>query len=284
MNLWTNYIKTVILLGGLSSLLVVLGGGLYGQNGAISFFFISLAINFFTYWFSDRMALASAGAKQVEQKDIPNLYPDIENMASMNGLPMPRIYISPSTQPNAFATGRNPENAAVCLNQGLLNTLTKDEIMAVVAHELGHIKNRDILIGTIAASVAGAITFMARSAGYFGGGRDREGNSNPIVIIIAMIVAPIAALILQMAISRSREYKADEFAARAQQTGQHLVTALQKISGMVPSSSKDNISESYASMYIANPFNKGDLTALFSTHPPVHERLKKLEEFDFNGI
>ena len=275
-----NYGKTAILLAALGGLFVVLGGALGGQGGLYIGLVLGLVMVGGSYWFSDKIAIASARAVRVERQQAPDYFGIVEELSQRAGIPMPKLYIAPSDQPNAFATGRGPKHAAVCVNQGLLQLMSWDEVRGVLAHELMHVKNRDILIGSIAAAVGMAITFVARMAMFgamFGGGsRDREDN-NPIAALATIILAPIAAMMIQMAISRSREYAADASAARLIGDGEPLARALQRLdqySGRIPA----NVNPSQASNYIVNPL-KGRKVAfgnLFSTHPPMEERITRL--------
>jgi heat shock protein HtpX len=275
-----NYGKTALLLAALGGLFIALGGALGGQNGLYIGLALGLVMVGGSYWFSDKLAIASARGVEVDRAQAPDYFTIVEDLSRRAGIPMPRLYIAPSDQPNAFATGRNPKHAAVCVNQGLLQLMSWDEVRGVLAHELMHIKNRDILIGSVAAAVGMAITFVARMAMWgamFGGGsRDREDN-NPIAALATIILAPIAAMMIQMAISRSREYSADASAARLIGDGEPLARALQRLdaySGRIPA----NVNPSQASNYIVNPL-KGRKVAfgnLFSTHPPMEERITRL--------
>jgi heat shock protein HtpX len=276
-----NYGKTAILLAALGGLFVVLGGALGGQGGLYIGLVLGLLMVGGSYWFSDKLAIASARGVEVTREQAPDYFAIVDDLATRANLPMPRLYIAPSDQPNAFATGRNPKHAAVCVNQGLLQLMSWDEVRGVLAHELMHIKNRDILTGSIAAAVGMAITFVARMAMWGamfggGGGRDREDN-NPVAALATIILAPIAAMMIQMAISRSREYAADASAAKLIGDGEPLARALQRLeayAGRIPS----NVNPSQASNYIVNPL-KGRKVAfgnLFSTHPPMEERIARL--------
>jgi heat shock protein HtpX len=276
-----NYGKTAILLAALGGLFVVLGGALGGQGGLYIGLVLGLVMVGGSYWFSDKLAIASARGVEVSREQAPDYFAIVDDLAGRAGIPMPRLYIAPSDQPNAFATGRNPKHAAVCVNQGLLQLMSWDEVRGVLAHELMHIKNRDILTGSIAAAVGMAITFVARMAMWGamfggGGGRDREDN-NPIAAIATIILAPIAAMMIQMAISRSREYAADASAAKLIGDGEPLARALQRLeayAGRIPS----DVNPSQASNYIVNPLRgrKVAFGNLFSTHPPMEERIARL--------
>lgn len=285
----TNSIKTWLLFGALTMLFVLLGNLIAGRQGMVVAFLFALGMNFFSYWFSDKIVLAMYGAREVGPDQYPELYNMVRNLAQAAGLPMPRIYIIPQDSPNAFATGRNPEHAAVAVTEGLLHLMNRDELMGVLAHELGHVKNRDILIGTIAATMAGAIMMLAdmfRWAAIFGGAqRDEEEGGSPIGLIggIALaIIAPIAAMLIQMAISRSREYLADSTGARIANSPLGLANALRKLgaySQRLPLEAKP----STAHMFIVNPLSGGGLLSLFSTHPPLEARIQRLEEMAMKG-
>ncbi|MEM7341571.1 MAG: zinc metalloprotease HtpX [Actinomycetota bacterium] len=275
-----NGVKTAVLLAGLAGL-IMLGGSFFGQGGLIIAFGISVVMIGGSYWFSDKLAIRSARAVEVEPGQLPEYHAIMHELTQVAEMPMPRIYVSPEQQPNAFATGRGPNHAAVCVTEGLLRTLSWDEIRGVLAHELAHIKNRDILIGSVAAMIATAISFMAQFAyfaRFFGGGsRDGNGGSNPFVLLAFAIFAPMAAGVLQMAISRSREYEADRTAARMINDGEPLARALEKLHGFslqVPS----QVPQTQASHYIINPLagRKASFSNLFSTHPKAEDRISRL--------
>jgi heat shock protein HtpX len=273
-----NQLKTVILLAALGGLLVVLGGYLGGKNGATIAFVIALAMNVGSYWFSDRIVLSMYHAQEVTESEAPDLYRMIRNLAQNAEIPMPKVYIIPDDSPNAFATGRNPEHAAVAVTEGILRLLNKDELAGVIGHELGHVKNRDILIQTVAATIGTAITYLAHF-GFFFGGRsddDREGGSF-VGSILMMILAPMAAAVIQMAISRSREYIADDTGAKICGHPLWLASALGKLqrgSEAVPMHGE----QATAHMFIVSPFFGGGLSSLFSTHPPIENRIERLEK------
>ncbi len=276
-----NTMKTFLLMGLLTVLVVVVGQILGGTNGMMMAFVFALVMNFGSYWFSDKIVLRMYGAREIAREESPELFQTVEELTQRAGLPMPKLYVIPSDQPNAFATGRNPEHAAVAVTQGIMRTLSRDELRGVLSHEISHIKNRDILIGTIAATAAGAISMLANMAQWamiFGGGRgsdDRDGG-NPIGGIAMMIVAPIAAMMIQMAISRSREYQADESGAQMSGSPLSLANALRKLdqrSKQIPMEANP----ATAHMFIVNPLNAGGLTKLFSTHPPMEDRIARLE-------
>jgi heat shock protein HtpX len=272
-----NNVKTVLLLGGLTGLLILLGDRLLGPGGATIGLLFAAVMNFASYWFSDKIALRMSRARRVSEAEAPELHAIIRNLTQAAGLPMPTVHIIPSDQPNAFATGRNPQHAAVAVTQGILQVLDRDELEGVLAHELGHIQNRDILISSVAATIAGAISaiaFMIRW-GAFLGGDDDDNPLGMVGMLVAAIVVPIAALIIQMAISRSREYQADQTAARMSGRPEALASALAKIENyarQVPMP----VNPAAAPLFIINPL-RGGLRGLFSTHPPTQERIRRLE-------
>jgi len=279
-------LKTVLLLGALTGLFLVIGKLLGGQTGMIIAFFFALAMNFFAYWFSDKMVLSMYGAKEVSYEDAPWLHQMIEELARKAGIPKPKVYIVNMHIPNAFATGRDPNHAAVAVTTGILDILNEDELKGVLAHELGHIKNRDILISTIAATIGGAISMIAEMAFWsnlFGSHDDEEDNGIVGIIgaFLLFILAPIAAMIIQMAISRSREFAADKAGAEISGCPLCLAKALEKLEmaaqQLTPVAEKE-VNPGTAHMMIVNPF-KGDFIAkLFSTHPPTQERIQRLLE------
>ncbi len=279
-----NSIKSFILMVSLALLLMLIGGMIGGRSGVIIAFVFSFFMNFFSYWFSDKIVLAMYKAQPVSQSEAPELYDIVQKLSNAANIPMPKIYILPMMQPNAFATGRNPEHAAVAVSQGLLEMLNAEEIAGVLAHELSHIKHRDILVQTIAASIASAISFlayMARWAAIFGGGsRDDDNRGGILGLLVMSIVAPIAALFIQLAISRSREYMADETGAKISGNPLALANALRKISSTVPHYQlKPTPSHNAtAHMFIVMPFSGGGLSSLFSTHPPIEKRIERLEK------
>ena len=276
-----NTIKTVFLLGALTGLLILIGGYFGGRQGMIIAFVIAVVMNFGSYWFSDKIVLRMYSASEVSESDAPELYASVRNLSLKAGLPMPRVFIIPDETPNAFATGRNEKHAVVAVTQGILRILNREELEGVIAHELSHIKDRDILIGSIAATIAGAIMMlanMAQWAAIFGGGRsdDEEGGGGGTIGLIVMaILAPIAATLIQMAISRSREYLADSEGAQVSGNPYGLASALEKLSSasqVVPM----HANPSTAHMFIVNPLSGRSLMNLFSTHPPVEERVARL--------
>ena len=274
-----NTAKTAVLLAGLSGLILFISS-FFGSSGLIIGLVISLATVGGSYWFSDKLAIKSARAVELQEGQLPEYWTIMRELTERSDMPMPRLYVSPDPQPNAFATGRNPQNAAVCVTQGLIQHLDWYEIRGVLAHELAHIKNRDILIGSVAAAIATAITFAARMAQFAaifgGGGNDRDRN--PIGELALIFLAPVAAMILQMAISRSREFQADATAAKMIQDGEPLARALEKLqmgTQRIPSIANP----AQEQMYIANPFaGRGGFRQLFSTHPNMDERIKRLRQ------
>jgi heat shock protein HtpX len=274
-------IKTFILMAGLTALFMVAGQALGGRSGMAFALLLALGMNFFAYWYSDKMALSMARARQVSSTEAPELHAIVERLAQAAGLPKPRVYIIANRTPNAFATGRDPEHAAVAVTQGLLGLLHRDEIEGVLAHELGHIKNRDILISSIAAVMAGAISYLATMAQWamiFGGGQrdDDNGSGNLISMLIMMIVAPLAASLIQMAISRSREYVADATGAKICGHPQSLAHALERLEAYNHQAPMQ-VNPATAQMYIVNPLAAGTVANLFSTHPPLRERIRRLD-------
>jgi len=272
-----NLFKTIVLLTTLTLILVAAGGILGGAGGALLALIIAAAINFGSYWYSDRIVLAMYRGQQVESGLLVEVVSDI---CQRNRLPLPKVYILPQTTPNAFATGRNPEHAVVAATEGILLTLSREELTGVMAHEMAHVGNRDILIGSIAATVAGAISYlahMAQWAAIFGMGRDDEEGSNPIALILLMIFAPIAAMLVQMAISRSREYVADHRGAELCGNPRYLASALRKLEASNRQTPMPQVNEATAHMFIVNPLRAGGLMSLFSTHPPMEERIRRLE-------
>jgi heat shock protein HtpX len=281
-----NTMKTFLLMGLLTVLLVFVGRLLGGQSGMVMAFFFALMMNLGTYWFSDKLVLRMYRAQEVTRAESPDLFSLVEELAGRAGLPMPRVYIIPDEQPNAFATGRDPNHAAVAVTEGILKTLSRDELRGVLGHELAHVKHRDILIGTVAATMAGAISMLANMAQWamiFGGGRsdDREGGG-PAGGLVMMLVAPIAAMMIQMAISRSREFLADEGGAQFSGNPLSLANALRKLEKKAEQIPMD-ASPATAHMFIVNPLSGGGLMKLFSTHPPMEERIARLEAMAYGS-
>lgn len=274
-----NQIRTTILLAFMTALIMWIGQIFGGRSGMIIALFVAAGMNFFSYWYSDKIVLRMYRAQEVTADQAPELYSIVETLAQRAEVPMPRIFIIPKDAPNAFATGRNPENAVVAVTQGLLKLMNRDEVMGVLAHEMSHVKNRDILIGSVAATMAGAIMMlatMARWAAIFGGfSRDDNEGGGVLGLIVMSILAPLAATLIQLAISRSREYLADATGARLVGNGAGLANALEKLgaySGRLPM----DANPSTAHMFIVNPLSGRSLMGLFSTHPPIEERIARL--------
>jgi heat shock protein HtpX len=269
-----NGLKTALLLGAMSGLVLVVGETLGGGQGLVTAFMFAVLMNFASYWFSDKIVLAMYRAKQVGPET--RLYQIVARLAQRAQLPMPKVYVIPDASPNAFATGRNPSHAAVAATEGILRVLNEEELEGVVAHELAHVKHRDILTSSVAATLAAAIMMLARFAMFFGGGRsdDREGQ-NPVALIAMMILAPIAAMLIQAAISRSREFAADAGAAAITGNPHGLVSALRKIEGVARQVPLD-ANPATAHMFIIKPFSAAGLMSLFSTHPPTEQRVAAL--------
>ncbi len=277
----SNVFKTGILLAVLTAMLVLIGGAIGGQQGMVIAFVIALAMNFLSYWFSDKMVLAAYGAQPIDEAAAPRLYAIVRRLVTRAGIPMPRVYLVPSETPNAFATGRNPQHAVVAVTEGIMRILDEDELEGVLAHELSHVKNRDVLISTIAATLAGAITYlahMAQWAAMFGGRSrdDEEGGSNPIAMILLAILAPIAALLVQMAVSRSREFQADATGAQVAGRSWGLAKALEKLQMANQAMPMADATPATAHLFIVNPLSGETLMRLFSTHPPLEERIARL--------
>lgn len=273
-----NYIKTILLLGLLSALLVTLGRILGGQEGMYIALIFALVMNGASYFFSDKIALATNGAKPISKKEAPKLYAIVSELAHTMHIPMPKLYVTPALQANAFATGRNPNHASVAVTQGLMHILSNDEIEAVLAHELSHVKNRDILTASIAAVIASAISFMANMSFYGGFGRNGDNRSNSGASIFLILLVPLAASLIQLAVSRDREFEADESGAKTMGTGKPLARALIAIHTSAKRAPL-SASPAFSSLYIDNPMGGfgGTLMNLFSTHPPIEERVKRLE-------
>jgi heat shock protein HtpX len=276
-----NQAKTFFLMVVLTIIFVALGSMIGGKSGATIALAVALVMNFVSYWFSDRIVLAMYRARQVTEHEAPNLYSMIASLSQRASLPMPRLYMIESDSPNAFATGRNPENGVVAVTTGIMRLLSREELEGVLAHELTHIKNRDILIQTVAASLAGAITWLgniARFSMFFGGGRDDNRGGNIFSVIIFSMLAAFAAMLIQLAISRSREYLADEGGAHLAGNPLYLAGALKHLHQGVALQPMEGANPSTAHMFIVNPFSARGVLALFSTHPPMEERIRRLEE------
>ena len=272
-----NWLKTAILMAGILALFAAVGGAIGGAQGMLIAFLLGAGMNFFAYWFSDKMVLRMYNAQEVDEASSPYLYNMVKELAQRAQIPMPRVYLIDEAQPNAFATGRNPEHAAVAATTGILQLLSARELRGVMAHELSHVKHRDILISTISATIAGAISSLAQFGMLFGGSRDGE-RANPIVAIVVMILAPIAAMLIQMAISRAREFEADRGGAEISGDPHALADALAKIDAYargIPMQTAEAHPET-AQMMIMNPLSGGGLRGLFSTHPATEERIGRL--------
>lgn len=280
-----NHIKTALLLGAMSGLVLVIGGLIGGQVGLFVALMIAVLMNFGTYWFSDKIVLKMYKAKPVNKREYPRLFNIVNDVITKANLPMPKVYVIESPNPNAFATGRNPEHSAIAVTTGILNILDENELKGVIAHEASHIKNRDILISTVAATLAAVVSYiamMAQWAAIFGGfGRDNDNGGGLIELLVLMIVSPIIATIIQLGISRSREYLADSSGAKITGNPEGLASALSKLhkgASMYPFR-KEN--QSGASLFIVNPFSAKSFAKLFSTHPPIEDRVRKLRNMRF---
>jgi heat shock protein HtpX len=277
----SNMLKTGFLLAVLTVLFLLIGEAVGGRNGMVMAFGMAVLMNFGAYWFSDKIVLRMYAAKEVTEAEAPQLHGVVRRLSLAAGLPMPKVYIIPTDSPNAFATGRNPRHAAVAVTEGIVRILSADELEGVLAHEMAHVKNRDILVGTIAATLAGAVMMLARFAQFaaiFGGGgrdRDEEGGGGILGLLFMAIVAPLGAMLVQMAVSRSREYLADETGAKVCGKPLSLARALEKISGASRAVPMD-ATPATAHMFIVSPLTGGGILSLFSTHPPVEKRVERL--------
>lgn len=280
-----NFAKTAVLMAAITALFIVVGGMLGGEQGMLMALLMAVGMNFFSYWFSDTMVLKMTNAQQVDERSAPQFYALVKELSEKAGLPMPKVFLIDEDAPNAFATGRNPDNASVAATTGILRILSNRELRGVMAHELAHVRHRDILISTVAATMAGAISALANFAMFFGG-RDAEGRpANPIASIMVAILAPIAASLIQMSISRAREYEADRGGAEISSDPEALAQALQKIHNYaqgIPFQAVEQHPET-AQMMILNPLTAGGLAQLFSTHPPTEERVARLMSMAKNG-
>lgn len=276
-----NGLKTFLLMLSMMALFLLIGNAIGGERGMVTAFMFAAVMNFVMYWFSDKIVLAMYGAKPISEKEAPEIFKVVRRLTVKAGLPMPKIFVLAMETPNAFATGRNPQHASVAVTKGILDILNENELEGVLAHELSHIAHRDILIATIAATMAGAISMLARMAQFaaiFGGGsRDDRNRGGGIGLLATAIIAPIAALLIQLAISRSREYGADEGAAELTGMPMSLASALKKLEGYSKRSTV-NVEPSTAHLFIVNPLRGDALFKLFSTHPPIQERVKRLEK------
>jgi heat shock protein HtpX len=275
-----SYFRTAILLAAMTALFMGIGFLIGGQSGMIIALVVAAAMNLFAYWNSDKMVLSMYGAREVDERSAPELFSLVRQLAGAAGLPMPRVYVMENPQPNAFATGRNPEHAAVAVTTGLLNTVNRDELSGVLAHELGHIKHHDTLLMTITATIAGAISMLANFGFYFGGRSNDNGNIGMIGSLLLLILGPLAAGLVQMAISRTREYEADREGAEISKYPLALASALQKIAGaaaQIPNMPAERNPAS-AHLFIVNPLSGARMDNLFSTHPNVENRVARLRE------
>jgi heat shock protein HtpX len=278
-----NTVKTYVLLAALGGFLVVVGRTVFGPNGAFIGMAIGLAVVGASYWFSDKLAIRAARAVPADEARMPEYFRIVRELTQKAGMPMPKLYVSPDLQPNAFATGRNPQHAAVAVTQGILQVCDWDELRGVLAHEISHVGNRDILIGSVAAAIATGITYVAHLALWFGGGHgDDDEGVNPIVLILLMVLAPLAAGLLQMALSRSREYEADRTGAQLIGDGEPLARALQKLEAAARRVPMD-VAPAQAQKYIVNPLTgrKVQFAAFFTTHPPTDDRVARLRAGDW---
>jgi heat shock protein HtpX len=275
-----NGLKTMVLMVTLTLMLVLVGGAIGGKTGMTFALIMAFGMNFVSYWFSDKIVLKMYGAKEVTEAESPELYGMVRRLSHRAELPMPRVYIMDEAQPNAFATGRNPQHGAVAVTTGIMRILSREELEGVIAHELAHIKHRDILVSTVAATIAGAISYLAQIAQWgmiFGGRRDDDEGGSPIAAIVMMIVGPIAAMLVQMAISRSREYGADQGGAAIAGNPLYLANALKKLHMASQRIPMEDATPATSHMFIVNPLTGGGLLKLFSTHPPIEERIARLE-------
>jgi heat shock protein HtpX len=283
-----NFLKTTFLLGLLTGLLMLIGGLLGGQQGVLIFFLIALAMNFFSYWFSDKIVLRAYHAQELSQQDSPELYSMVRELATAANIPMPRLYLIDTDTPNAFATGRNPNHAAVAVTSGIMRICNSEELKGVIGHELSHVINRDILTSSIAATLAGAVMMIASIArfgalfGGFGGREDGEKGGGMIELLVMAILAPLAATLIQLAISRTREYQADASGARLTHHPLYLANALRKLEAANERLPMD-AGPATAHLFIVNPLSGAGLQRLFSTHPPLEERIQRLEQMASRG-
>jgi heat shock protein HtpX len=279
-----NRMKTLILLAVLTALFLWVGQLFGGRQGMMIALVFALGMNFVSYWFSDKIVLKMYGAQPATEAEAPELYAVVRDLSQRAQIPMPKVYVIPEEAPNAFATGRDPEHAAVAATQGLLRLMSREEITGVIAHELGHVRHRDTLIMTVAATLAGALSQLANFALFFGGGRRDDGEGgHPLAGLVGILIAPFAAMLIQMAISRSREFLADEASAELTGNPMALANALRKLEGWKAEVPMQHGSPATAHLFIVNPFTAGGLASLFSTHPSTKERIARLEEMARNG-
>jgi len=284
-----NALRTTVLLAALTGLFLAIGFGLGGVTGLIMAFGLTAVMNFFAYWSSDKLALRMAGAREVSLDEAPKLHSIVEEIAAQSGLPKPRVYMVENETPNAFATGRNPQHAAVAVTTGIMGLLDERELRGVLGHELGHVRNRDILTSSIVATLAGAISMLAWMSLWFGGifgGRDRNNPYAGLIALAAFLLAPIAAALIQAGISRTRELQADVTGAEVTHDPEALASALEKLQNGVQERPMEAtpMAQSTAHLYIVHPFRGGGLANLFSTHPPIEERVRRLREMVYRGV
>ena len=280
-------LKTTVLLAAMTGLVMFIGGMLGGRGGLEIAFVFAIAMNFFSYWFSDKMVLRVYGAQPLDGSSAPELYSIVNELAAQAGIPMPRLYLIDSDTPNAFATGRNPNHAAVAVTRGIMRICNREELKGVLGHELSHVLNRDILISSIAATLAGVVMWvssMARWGAIFGGfgGRDNDDRGGVVELLVMAILAPVAATLIQLAISRTREYRADESGARLSHHPEYLANALRKLESANERLPMADATPATAHLFIVNPLNAGMFARLFSTHPPIEERIRRLEQMQHN--
>ncbi len=278
-----NQMKTLVLLAVLTALLMWVGNAIGGQQGTVIALVFALLMNFGSYWFSDRIVLTMYRAQQISESDAPGYFAVVRDLAQRNNIPMPRVYVIPEEAPNAFATGRSPEKAAVAATAGLLRLVDRDELAAVMAHELGHVLHRDTLIMTVAATLAGALSHLATMALWFGGGRRDDDNRGGAAGLVAILIAPFAAMLIQLAISRSREFLADEQSAQTTGNPLALASALRKLEAWKKEIPMQHGTPATAHLFIVNPFSGGALANLFSTHPSTEQRIARLEAMAKSG-
>ena len=278
-----NAVKTAVLLAAITGLFILIGYVVGGPAGMVIAFVMAAAMNFFAYWSSDKLALRMAGAKEVTPEEAPQLHRIVEEVAALANVPKPKVYVVENPTPNAFATGRNPQHAAVAATTGILSLLDDRELRGVLGHELAHVQNRDILTSSIVATLAGAISMIAWMSLFFGGNRDR---GNPMIGLLVFLLAPLAAAMIQMGVSRAREYQADADGAKYTHDPEALASALEKLHSGVQRNPMEQtpMAQSTAHLYIVNPFSAGGVSKLFSTHPPVEERVKRLREMVYGRV
>jgi heat shock protein HtpX len=272
-----NTLKTAVLLGALTGLLLLIGNAIGGQSGMVTALVLAAVMNLGAYWFSDTLVLKMTGAQPVDPRAAPELWNLVRRVAEKSNMPMPRLYVMQAAQPNAFATGRDPEHAVVAVTAGIMDVLSPRELEGVLAHELGHVANRDTLVSAVAATLAGAVSYIAQMAYFFGGRGDDDEGGNPLVGLLALIFAPLAALLIQLAISRGREFGADRTGAETTQDPLALASALEKID-VAARGTPMRVNPSAAHLFLVNPLSGQSLAGLFSTHPPTAERVRRLRQ------